>query len=282
MMDSEGRRDYARTLLKLSEGGQLRLYPALSISKTPLKRRIRMISRYKKNTPLYTALALLLTVVIAAAGCTSAVETQSAQGQTAETQAASPSVQVAYSQIKTEKDFDSSDYIISGMGGNGEFIWQISLGSYDEAAVSNINKAAELLDGTVIARGDSLDLVALLGEITETNGWMATDEQGTETLYNAFLPGSFYSNDPAKMADHLGGGAEIVLIALAGAADAVGCDVALEAVDDSTLVGGVTITNDQYDTGLELRVSASKHMLIVAARDASLPYGKPVLFPPLD
>ena len=69
-------RGYASTLLRIAQapGAQNpRLVTALLGSATCIKRRIKMIVRYKKNSTLYTALALLLTIAVALTGCTAAM-----------------------------------------------------------------------------------------------------------------------------------------------------------------------------------------------------------------
>ena len=140
-LDEAGRCEYARTLLKLSENRHLRFNPTLPMSATSIKRRIIIVSRYRKITPLHTALALLLTLVIAAAGCTSAVETQSLQpsGTPASTSpaitqagadaSAIPSMGCAY--IATEDGIavvEQGATVVSGLSGSDgleEQMWQI-------------------------------------------------------------------------------------------------------------------------------------------------------------
>lgn len=81
------RRGYAETLLSLAESNnnihRSQLSAMLFISKTDkdkklLKRRLKMISRTKKNSAIFIMLSLLLTVVIAVAGCTSSTQQDNA------------------------------------------------------------------------------------------------------------------------------------------------------------------------------------------------------------
>lgn len=155
-------------------------------------------------------------------------------------------------------------------------MWQISLRNQSVDIVSNIQKAAHLLDGTMIPYGDSVDLMALLGSITQADGWAAAEEQSWSAAYRQFLPG--FSDEAATSDNHPGGGAEIVLAAMANGAGTIGCNITMQTSGAYILGGNVTITNSQYDSGLELRAQVNGSLLIVAARDAALPYGKPTLF----
>ena len=72
-MEAWQRKRYADTLLRLAmkvNRKHPRLAMALFMSRTSIKRRITMVSRYKKNKPVIVALAMILVVSIAVTGCT--------------------------------------------------------------------------------------------------------------------------------------------------------------------------------------------------------------------
>ncbi len=301
-LDEAGRCEYAHTLLKLSENRRLRFNPALSMSGTSIKRRIIMASHYRKVSPLHAALALLLTLVIAAAGCTSAAETQPVQPEASITQpetsvsptqagvnastplsaevtfiVAEDGTVIAINSVQGDDvilDVNLSTICISSTGG---VQWQMPLESFAEGNIANMQKAAQLLDGTVIPYGDSVDLMALLGSITEADGWGTATEESWYALYYNLTSDS--AEESIAPANRPGGGAEIILNLLATGAENLGCDVAIQAAGSYITGGSLIITNTQFEAGLKLCAEVRGNTLIVAVRDASQLNIKPSFTP---
>ena len=157
------KRAYAATLIDLlgiSNVRHTQLITTLFINRASIRRRIMMISKYKKSSALYTVFALLLTVMIAVTGCTSAVEnTETTPVLTA-------------NWIEQPTDIEDADQSGSEMS--------VLLASYDfdyseYAEISglpeNIDKAVGLLGGTVIASGEQIDLMEIFSPVTAENGW---------------------------------------------------------------------------------------------------------------
>ncbi len=72
-MEAWQRKSYADTLLKLAKNVNSRhprLAMALFMSRASIKRRLTMITKYKKNKPVIAVLAIILVVGIAITGCT--------------------------------------------------------------------------------------------------------------------------------------------------------------------------------------------------------------------
>jgi len=87
--------EYAATLISLAGNGRIAAANFLMAAmdrKKDLKRRIRMVMRFRKTKAFMTGVALLLAFAIAAAGCTSAMQTGNAGPAGASTAAASPAV----------------------------------------------------------------------------------------------------------------------------------------------------------------------------------------------
>lgn len=171
------RHSYADTLLHLikkTNTRNVRLVTALFMSKTSIKRRIIMIAKYKKNSPLFIALALLVTITVAITGCTTGMqntaETDEQPELTEEIEAIaeksepteSPAVEIIEPEptpvpviepvLMTSFTLDYSDYK--------------SVNTY-----YNVKKALGLLQGIVIAPGTELSLNEVLGPRNKVSGW---------------------------------------------------------------------------------------------------------------
>ena len=141
----------------------------------------------------------------------------------------------------------------------------IPLNTLTEGNVANIQKAALILDGTVITYGEMVDLMALLGSITETDGWTTAAERSWGTVINRYIPG--FTDEDRITAEHPGGGAELILNAFASISADIWYGIAIQTIDGFIMGGNVTITNTRFEAGLELRVVISGDMLIVVAQE---------------
>lgn len=135
-----------------------------------------MISKQRKNTVLFSIISIIITIVIVITGCTT----------------------------KTDDKEEDAIGIIGGPDGptqvfiakkvaTPELIGTFSLeyDSKDEAMVSNIKKACDILNNTLIPPEGIISLNQILGERAKDNGWK-TDINGglcrfTSTLYNSAL-----------------------------------------------------------------------------------------------
>ena len=158
------RYNYASTLvdlLKKPSAKPLPLVTALFIQKSNIKRRVKMISRYKKSTPLSAAVALVLTIIIAVTGCTTAAQDTSAtQPDTADVQ---PDGQTEHANEDTAET-DSGDVL-------AEYTFDFNAYSDNAELSANIEEAVSLLDGTAIAPNEQVDIMGFFSPITEENGW---------------------------------------------------------------------------------------------------------------
>lgn len=170
-LPSAERADYAGTLLKLAGPVQTpRLAPALFISKANIKRRIVMVVKHRNKSALFTVIALILTVVVAVTGCTTAVDqtneitnpepTESARVE--EMTATPPPVESEPVMPITEPELMSS--------------FTIDNSKHDSAnRMENIKLAADMLNDTIIKPGEELSLNSLLGprdaQAAKTVGW---------------------------------------------------------------------------------------------------------------
>ncbi len=165
------RADYAGTLLKLAGPVQTpKLAPALFISKANIKRRIVMIMKHRKKSALFTAAALLLTVLVAVTGCTTAVD-QKAEALTPEPKE-SAVVEAAPEATPTPAPETS------GPADEPELMASFTIDNShhdNENRMANVQKAADILSGTVIKPGETLSLNDMLGPrnaaTAETVGW---------------------------------------------------------------------------------------------------------------
>jgi beta-lactamase regulating signal transducer with metallopeptidase domain/vancomycin resistance protein YoaR len=249
-LPSAERADYAGTLLKLAGPVQVpRLAPALFISKANIKRRIIMVVKQSKRSVLYTAMTLLLTMVVAVTGCTTAVD------KTEEAPSPEPTQAV---QAKAEEDIViPEDYSIIGSS------WLEYSESKDEGHVANIEKAVALLNGATIGYGaeNPFSLADKLGTVTAENGWQTAPSSYIVTTsigVSMFLTSSssIASFDESELI--VGGGINIVTDAIRFAADDAG--LAASQTDDSDPFN-IIIENDACKSGVILKLKTNKNMI---------------------
>ncbi len=165
------RADYAGTLLKLAGPVQTpKLAPALFISKANIKRRIVMIIKHKNKSALFTAVALLLTVIVAVTGCTTAVDQKtetippkplaSATAEATPEPTPSPTPTPEASKPAVEPELMASFTIDNSTHNN-------------ENRMANIQKAADMINGIVIKPGETFSINDTLGPRNTSMGWQA-------------------------------------------------------------------------------------------------------------
>lgn len=234
------RRSYADTLFGLIQGKgtkRMRLVTALFMSRSSIKRRIIMIAKYKKSSPMFIAMALLLTIAIAVTGCTNSVQSVT----------------------------DKADVI-------GEYTLDISKID-EEARLSNIEKAVEYFDGIVLepAIAQRYDPNTV---VTEGNGWQEAQSIDWNTFFQMRKDGEQVSLDE-YMFDHtvteLGGGFDLVARAVDRAAKAAGIIMEPTNVYDM-YQSGVMLIN-YYRNDVTIRVQTDGNTIkvqIVCADPAKL------------
>ena len=154
--DSE-KRSYATTLVNLLSHSQKHtpaLVTALLTRKSYAKARVKMILKFKRKTPAFTALAIILTVMIAVTGCTTSMQDTSANTTT-------PNIQ------PEEKNTANTDLGILV----GTYDLDFSDYADDTFRVHNIAKAVSLLDNTVIVPERTASVMGILWPVTAENGW---------------------------------------------------------------------------------------------------------------
>lgn len=168
-LDEDGRQSYAATLLRLAGPPRApRLVTALFISKANIKRRMTMIVQHRKKSALFTALAALLTLFVAAAGCATAL-----------TEDAPPAAPAA--PIVEEMPIATPVPAATPAPEPAPIPGPVLMSTFaldcgdimDTGSLHNIRKTVEMLDGAVINPGAAMSLRALLGPRTEANGWKA-------------------------------------------------------------------------------------------------------------
>lgn len=199
------RADYAGTLLKLAGPVQTpRLAPALFISKANIKRRIVMVIKHRNRSTLFTAMALLLTVAVAITGCTTAMKPTAEEIITTDP----PQIQ------KTDITEMPDDYQPIGT-------YKLDYSQCDEATVSNIEKAASLLNGIVFPFGEDIPVSDELGPITAENGWKNAACSSWKTISETNLLITQEDIDSiigSAKELQIGGGIDLVAIAICAAA----------------------------------------------------------------
>ncbi len=197
------RADYAETLLKLAGPVQTpKLAPALFISKANTKRRIVMIIKHKNKSALFTVVALLLTVIVAVTGCTTAVDLK-AESAPSEP---SPSAVIEVTPEATPTSTPEPSQPAAEPALMSTFTLDNSPAPYNrDLRLKNIQIAVDRLNGTVIKPSETISLNEILGprnsETAETVGW---------TLASGITDGSYVTN--------IGGGMTAVSTALYNAA----------------------------------------------------------------
>ena len=261
------RHSYAATLLELVLPSQTpRLVTALFISNSSVKKRILSIARRKRASALSSAIALVLTIVIAVTGCASpGIGTPSA------TTAPTPSNS---SQPTVAPSITSSASEVLGM---------ISYGISDDvmassAALANIDQAISMLNGLEISRGGTLSMMQALNWLEDTGKWQSAMTTGWAQVCN--MENSTDNQTPgidsAVATQQAGGGIETVAAALCGAAVSVGLKPTVKTSKDNSLPwGDLMITNPLFKDVI-LKISRTNNMVMVsvstaAAYDATIP-----------
>lgn len=245
------RGDYAGTLLRLA--GPIHttaLAPALFISRANIKRRIVMIVKHRRKSVLFSAVALLLTVLVAVTGCTTAVDVS-----------AEPSAEAA---PEVTPAFISGDDKLLG-----SYTMDYSICADDTARVNNIKKAAALLNGMVFPPDTDFNLTDKLLPLTVENGWLNAPWTSWETTtMEVASAGSIKTTiESAKSSQDMqvGGGIELVLLAIRIAADDIGLSYLSEWQDDSNQItdGDFMLKNEAYSDVI-LSVSTQSNALTVS------------------
>lgn len=206
------RQSYARTLLSLftrTGSSNVRLVTALFMSKTSIKRRIMMIAKYKKRTPLYTALGLVLTLVIAVTGCTTSVQGSIEESpNSTSTQQPKETVKVTESASTLDNDIISDLKLITTN--------TFDFSSYSDARAANIKKTAVLLDNTIIEPNEDNHLV-YDEPITIEDGWLKAPSL-TWDYYMTVMEITHWSPKASDTEEfetmQMGGGIDLVLGAI--------------------------------------------------------------------
>lgn len=261
------RADYAGTLLRLA--GPIHtpaLAPALFISRANIKRRIVMIVKHRRKSVLFSAVALLLTVLVAVTGCTTAVDVS-----------AEPSAEAA---PEVTPAFISGDDKLLG-----SYTMDYSICADDTARVNNIKKAAALLNGMVFPPDTDFNLTDKLLPLTVENGWLNAPWTSWETTtMEVASAGSIKTTiESAKSSQDMqvGGGIELVMLAIRIAADDIGLSYLSEWQDDSNQItdGDFMLKNEAYSDVI-LSVSTQSNALTVSFYGTEKPteaLAKPIL-----
>ncbi len=265
------RSDYAGTLLKLAGPVQTpTLAPALFISKANIKRRIVMVVKHRRKSVLFSAVALLLTVLVAVTGCTTAVDVSAES---------SPSAVVGVAPEATPAPIPA-DYKLLG-----SYTFDYSAYADDTARVSNIKKAAALLDGNVLPPHTDLNLTDKLLPLTVENGWLNAPWTSWEiTAMESSNEGMKTVIESAKSSEdrQVGGGIELVMLAIRIAADDIGLSYQSSWSDDgSNLIteGSFDLKNESHSDVI-LSISAENNAVTASFYGTEKPaeaLAKPVL-----
>lgn len=264
------RGDYARTLLKLAGPVQTpTLAPALFISKANIKRRIVMVVKHRRKSVLFSAVAVLLTVLVAITGCTTAVDVTPV----------STSAVVDAAPKATPAPIPS-DYKLLG-----SYTFDYSACADDTARVSNIKKAAALLDGIEFTFDTQLILSDKLMPLTVENGWLNAPWTSWEiTAMESSNEGMKTVVESVKSSEdrQVGGGIELVMLAIRIAADDIGLSYQSSWSDDgSNLIteGSFDLKNESHSDVI-LSISAENNAVTASFYGTEKPaeaLAKPVL-----
>lgn len=257
------RHSYASTLLALAAPSKTpRLASALFISHSHVKKRILTIVRRKKASALYSAIALLLTVIIAVTGCTTAntnIPPENTQ-QPVETGAPlEPS-----STAEPRYLLSSASYGIS----------EEEMG--DAACVSNINKAVSLLNGLAIPKGETVSVMDSLGDLAAIDGWQEAMTSGWRRVSDMIFSEerTTVPSVSDERAVQTGGGLELVATALCIAARTAGLQVGLNLESGETLDEGSLTVYNPLDADVTIEMTKPYNMIIVSiysSADLKLP-----------
>jgi beta-lactamase regulating signal transducer with metallopeptidase domain/vancomycin resistance protein YoaR len=272
------KRSYASTLFSLAKasntpkpklvsalfiGPQNALRFGVLISTDSIKRRMKMITRYKRSR-LLTAVSIILVFVIAITGCTGAVSGTRAPDETA-------------------ADFTPPD--IEGQELIASYSLDFSSIAYDEARVANIKKAAEMFDGMIFPHiedsltgiGDPIyfnNILDTLGPITEEAGWRNAAWTGWESMdiyiHENDAAGGYFADAQDTAADtrpQASGGIEIAAMAVYRACSLAGIDcgsIIYADKEDNVENGGLEVMNNIYVSDLVLKMWVENNCVTAA------------------
>ncbi len=234
-MPATERTDYAGTLLTLAGPVQTpKLAPALFISKASVKRRIVMVVRHKKKSGLFTAVALLLTLLVAVTGCTTAMDYTAADNAPLPETQVNPAEQTppaAPSETATADGVTVTPASTPAKEPELMATFTVDNSNHNNAnRMYNVQKAADLINGLVIKPGETISLNDILGPRKVATGWKEA----------AGIEGNAYVAEP-------GGGVCAVSSAIYNAA--------IRAELDIVEVKQHSIPADYIDPGLDASIS---------------------------
>ncbi len=127
-----------------------------------------------------------------------------------------------------------------------------------DAAMTNIRKAAQLLNGLHIAHGGQVGLMDVLGNITEEEGWLSAPSEGWTYISQMLHERSAVVDRTTQP----GGGIEHVLLALLEAG-ALTLDQRVDVPGNphDLNAGNAWITNDAYEPGVTVYVTVTDRTL---------------------
>jgi beta-lactamase regulating signal transducer with metallopeptidase domain/vancomycin resistance protein YoaR len=230
------RHGYAATLLALVSPPQTpKLVTALFISNSGVKKRIMSIARRKKASVFSSTIAIILTVIIAFAGCTSpGIETPSSAAEIPTASSALPSDGMPSPAVSVTSD-------------GRELLTTLSYSISDDTmadstALANIDKAVNLMNGLCISGLNSLSMTRVMNTIKWTDG----------------------SNIGNSDSDHasVGKGVDIVAQSLYKAAQEAGLQPSL--LTDHPYLNPDLIISNPYSTDITLELSRPDNMINVS------------------
>ncbi len=265
------RRSYADTLLHLikkTSTKNVRLVTALFMSKTSIKRRIIMIAKYKKNSPLYIATALLITIAVAVTGCTTSMPdtAEEADIQKPET-TMQPSVNGTETTTETDNTISSELELIT------TYSFDFSSYAGNEARVENIRKAAHIFNKTIIKSKEDNGFIYDMS-ITAENGWFEAPSLTWKDYMNVMEEANWapQASDTEKFETmQIGGGIDLVFGAIYKAfsqADINGAELGFFE-DDFSKGGDLVISNGGTDILMQMTIE-DKHLIVKLYGEPSL------------
>lgn len=255
------RHSYASTLLALAAPSKTpRLASALFISHSHVRKRILTIVRRKKASALYSAIALLLTVMIAVTGCT-----------TANTNIPPENTQQP---VETETPLEPSStaqpryLLVSASYGISEE--EMS----NAATLSNIDKAVSLLNGLTIPQGASAAVTNSPGELNDLEGWQEAMVYGWRRVSYLVFSEEWKTVSGILSGQKPGNGLDTVATALCIAAKTAGLQVGLNLESGETLDEGSLTIYNPLDADVTIEMAKPYNMIIVSiysSADLKLP-----------
>lgn len=246
------RQNYAKTLLNLftkTDKNNVRLATALFMSNTSIKSRIMMIAKYKKRTPIYTVLGLVLALIIAVTGCTTSVQEVAEEADLEESEV---TVQ------ETEAAPETDDTIISKLELITTHSFDFSSYADDPARVENIRKASHLFNKTIIKLNEDNHFI-YNESITAEKGWMEAPALSWKNYINImekthWTPQASDTKEFETM--QIGGGLDLVFGAIYKAFSQANIpDVELGFFEDDFFKGGdLVISNGNTDIILQTTI----------------------------